>query len=291
MKKNILLALVLLLTCGYASAEDWQEIDSRPHNVRVYVDMDSIRTGRNDHELLYAARYTVPGETEKLIYLRTDTKTNQLGIIDVDEVANTEYRPIRKLTNPRAFMKDIDESFFLKPLHDYISALSMNEDFIKNSNGVYWLYKAKQNGSGSNYVNVNYKGSYTSTPSERLNIEITDNPTAIKDEFITYSNTDNAPNEAISNYLSLTCKQINANWMPPVTSVDRRTIVNVSINNKGQLEYYDMVESSGDTKTDDSVLQALKSAQPYTKLPANNVHSMLFRFVFERTPYGHIVVY
>lgn len=275
MKKNILLSAFLLLSCVGVNAADWRLVDTQPNNVRLYVDMDSIKLGKTDNEYLYAAKYTAINKPEQLLYLKTDTKTNKLGIIKVEDYSDESYRPVRNLSNPHVYMKDIEEGYFLKPLHDCILAISRNEQLAVGDNG---LYVAKNSRINENEQHLAYK--------------TTENPTIVKDEFINYVNTNNAPNNTIRGYLVATCQKIDSNWFPPSTNSQSRVVINASINKKGELDSYDVIESSGDDRIDKSAIKALQDAQPYAKLPANDsTYAMYFKFVFEKGEYGKRVVY
>lgn len=275
MKKNILLSLVMLLSCGYANSADWRLVDTQPHNVELYIDMDSVKTGKTDNEYLYAAKFAVPGGVEKTMYLKTDAKANKLGIIRVEHTASSEYRPVRNLSNPHVFMKDVDDDNFLKSLQDCIIALYKNEELVMGDNGLFVVHKDTKD----------YNDKVLVYRSES-------NPTIIKDEFISYTNNNGSPNQAISDYLVAACKKIDSVWYPPQTSSDKRVIVKASINKKGMLDSYEITESSGDDRIDNSAIKALTNAQPYAKLPASeSTYAMYFKFVFDRTTVGKKVVY
>ena len=268
MKKNILLSLVLLLSCTSAIAENWQYVDVNNNEIELYVDLDSLKTGKNNNEYLYAARYSVKGAPEKVVYLKSDIETGKLGIIRADDYTDDSYRPVRNLSNPHVYMKDVNDRSFLKPLHEYV--LSMAKDNT---------YLASQKNYDLKYSNDNLV--YNSDSG------------ILREEFISYTY-DNKISPEIRNYLITTCEQLKANWMPPNVGYDTRTIVKATIKNDGSLFDYSILETSGNLQIDNSVVKALKTSVPYAKLPKENgkeVFSMDFKFVFEGGNIAKRVVY
>lgn len=281
MKKNLLLSFVLLLTCLCANAEDWRLVDTNSANVRMYVDMDSIKINDKQTQYAYAARYTVKDSPEKLIYLKTDVNSGKLGVIKAENYNSEKYRPVRNLTDAHVYMKDVADDYFLKPLNDYILAIAKNDAVDGGINGVY----AVQN-DGINYNEYNTDLSYK--------LQDGKNGEALKEELISHKgyNENVTDNAIINTYLANTCEQINANWLPQKVTNFTRTVVAAEINKKGKLISYKIIESSGDKVIDASVINALEKTQPYSKLPTtDNVYSMIFKFVFERSPLGKSVVY
>ena len=281
MKKSLLLSLVMLLSCVSANAADWRPIDTKTDTVKMYVDMDSIKVNKDQTQYAYAARYSVKGGPEKLLYLKTDTTNDKLGIIRVEDYSDETYRPVRNLSEAHTYMKDLAEDYFLKPLNDCILAISRNGIVEEGENGMYVVQGESINNEDDQKPLV-YK-----LDKKKSNEGITE-------EFISHKgyNENVSDNEIVDKYLAETCEMLNTKWLPTKVTSFTRTIVSAEINKKGKLISYKIIEPSGDDAIDASVINALEKAQPYKKLPATDViYSMTFKFVFERAPFGKSVVY
>lgn len=281
MKKGLLLSLVMLLSCAAANASDWRLVDTKTDTVRMYVDMDSIKVNDKQTQYAYAARYSVKGNPEKLVYLKTDTTNDKLGIIRVEDYDDETYRPIRNLSEAHAYMKDVPADYFLKPLNDCILAISKNQTVAEGTNGMYVV-------KGESVDNNEYETTWSYKLAENKNGE------SLKEELVSHKgyNENISSSEIVNQYLAETCELLNANWLPTKVTSFTRTIVNAEINKKGKLVSYRIIEPSGDDAIDASVINALEKAQPYGKLPAKDaIYSMKFKFVFDRSPLGKSVVY
>ena len=132
MKKSILLSLVLLLSCLSSDAVCWQKVNTGSDNTVMYIDEDSVRQGQNGGEYLYAIRYSVKNSPEKTVYLKSDYNKKLIGVIRVEDYTEDDYRPAMNLTNAHVFMKPVEDTPFLEPIHYYIASERMNTMYAKN---------------------------------------------------------------------------------------------------------------------------------------------------------------
>lgn len=262
MKKNIILLLVMLLSAVSANAENWQPISTSFPDTKLYIDLDSVKYPQED-ECLYALKYQVAGNPEKIAYIKSNLKTNYLGIIRVVDSDTVQYRPVAELNEPHVFMKQIPENSFLNDVQRYASAL------------------------GNGYA----------LASDEFTAEYRGQKPLLRDDLVIAYNEQNPyyTNASVQSYLVRTCKQLEANWQPPATTHATRNILYVTIGRDGSLLDYKMIEGSGDDTTDRSVISAAERTVPYAKLPNigdnKEVYSMDFKFVFEHDMVRKSVVY
>lgn len=257
MKKILFLLTVVLFSGLSSNAMNWQPVSTNNPNVDLYIDVDSFRK-IGDNECLYAIKYSIDNGSEKVAYIKSDSKTGYLGIINSGDFELDKYRPNAVFSEPHVFMKPIKDNSFLKFSHDYAIALASGYTVAQNnSNAVYY-----GNGSfNSGEVPVAYKPHLTP--------------------------------EQMEGYVIQTCELLEANWNPPESGNGSRAILRVTICNDGSLLKYSFEETSGDPVTDRSVIAAAEKTVPFPKFPqiAKDAYSLDFRFVFEHDVVRKSVVY
>ena len=270
MKKSILLALALLLTCSTVKAVDWQYVETNSYDTELYIDADSIRKGSNSGEYLYAVKFSKGGSLEKVVYVKSDYKNNLIGIIWTEDYDKDTYRPSRNLTNPHVYMKHLDDDKVIYLAHEQIASLIGDDRYAKNL-------------KNNEVIPVNYTR-------EDVVLRDFDNAEVLNNNEVLVSN---SGLDATQSYLVKTCQMIDANWFPPKTQDDTITIVLASIGRKGDIISYNFLQSSGDELTDKSVIDALYRTKPYLPLPTDDskIGSMEFKFVFHNSASNKRVVY
>lgn len=256
MKKSIFLLMVMLMSGVCANAVNWQPVSTSFPYTDLYIDLDSIKYPQ-ENECVYALRYRVANNPEKIAYIKSNFDNNYVGIIRVADPED-DYRPNAVLNNPRVFMKPIPEDSFLNDVHKYALA---------NSKG-YTLAEAPAVYHGEKPI--------------------------LRDDLLVAYQGENALNANVQSYLEKTCKILEKNWQPPATGRMTRTIIYTTIGADGSLLNYQISESSGDDTTDRSVISAVERTVPYMKLPKlgdKEVYSMDFKFVFEHDLVRKSVVY
>lgn len=121
--KRFLLSLVLLAAPAYAV--NWEMIDTDVPNFSLYVDDDSFMYANND-ECYYAIRYKEGDKPQKIAYLKSNTKTNYIGVIQTGDYETDVYKPQIVFRNAHVFMKPVKENSFLNHVHQY--AVTMRKD-------------------------------------------------------------------------------------------------------------------------------------------------------------------
>lgn len=254
MKKSILLLMIMMLSGVCVNAVDWQPVSTNNPGIDLYIDLDSIQKISNN-ECLYAIKYSVDGAEDKVAYIKSDSKTGYLGIINSGDYEADKYKPNAVFSEPHVFMKPISEGSFLKFPHDFVIAMTSGNVVAKNRI------------DGSNYSSAN---------------EIP----------VSYYKNDKLSPE-MEGYVIKTCKLLEENWNPPESGNGSRAIVRVTIGNDGSLLNYVFEETSGDVMTDRSVISALKNTVLYPKFPdiVKDAYSLDFRYVFEHDVIRKSVVY
>lgn len=120
MRKIFLLLMTLVLfSCGYCSAIDWQSVDADNVNLNLYVDRDSVKN-INPWEYLYAIKYRIGYKPEQVAYIRSNYNNNYIGVIQVRPYNINEYKPQAVFANPRVFMKPVSQESFLVYAHRWV---------------------------------------------------------------------------------------------------------------------------------------------------------------------------
>jgi hypothetical protein len=106
-------------------------IDTDIPNLDLYIDTDSI-VYLNDDECLYSIRYKEVNKPEKYAYLKSNSSTNYIGIIQTGEAGVDTYKPQIVYRNTHVFMKQVPENSFLSYVHEYATT-RMDSDNLAQS--------------------------------------------------------------------------------------------------------------------------------------------------------------
>lgn len=115
MKKKILVFLALLMSSLSAYSADWQPVLSE--GVELFVDVDSIKYV-NSEECYYTVRYG----NEKVAYIKSNYKTNYIGVIRVEDYDENLYNPSYVFTN-HVFMKPLKAESFLNATDNFVGLI------------------------------------------------------------------------------------------------------------------------------------------------------------------------
>lgn len=257
MKKFILLFSVMLMSGLCANAANWQPLYTIFPNLNLYVDNDSIKQ-LNDEECYYAVKYSINNEPEQVSYLKSNVRTNYIGVIRTDDFIEENYRPNAVFANPHVFMKPLQKNSFLNTAHNYIVSVMPS-------------MKIAASGDGSELPAVSRH-----TPG--------------KNTLVSYSANFN---QDIQSYVATTCELLNSNWNAPASGYNTVGIAKVTIGADGSLVDCSLLESSGDETTDRSIISAIEKTVPYPKFPssAGPTRSLDFQFVFDKDLVRQTVVY
>ena len=133
MKKSLLLLIFLLMSGSIVNAMDWIPVDTNDSNFYLYVDTDSIKNV-NPHEYLYAIKYQLGENIEKVAYLKSNIETNYMGVIRSEIFDVSNYHPKSTFANVHVYMKPVDNESFLALAHNYVSKLYSQENENPNIN-------------------------------------------------------------------------------------------------------------------------------------------------------------
>ena len=265
MKKKLFLLTCLLLAGIKVGAVDWQPVETSVPNVNVYIDMESVKKINND-ECLYAIKYSVNDKPEQVAYIKSNSKTNYVGIIQSGDYEIEKYKPNAVFAEPHVFMKPIKEGSFLGAVHNYAIASLQGPTIVQ-----------KQDAISTNEYDAVYN-----------------KPVLRDDLMVAYNNSgDLYSNAEFRDYVTRTCKILEQNWTPPESGHNTRAILLVSIGADGSLLDYSFAETSGDNITDRSIISAVEKSVPYPGFPkvAKDAYSLKFQFVFEHDLLKKSVVY
>ena len=90
------------------------------------------------------------------------------------------------------------------------------------------------------------------------------NSTKIEQPFET---SQDEPEEMFRDYMKTMQTSIKKNWNPPKGDTSRQVVLFFKIAKDGSLKNYSVLQSSGNDKTDEAAIEALKAAAPFAPLP------------------------
>ena len=260
MKKLFLLSALILFSALSANAVNWQPLEVATPNIDVYVDRDTIKA-INSYEYYYAIRYQVYGQPEKIAYIKANSKTNLVGIIESGDFELENYRPNAVFATPHAFMKPLKEDSFLYYANDTVAQIALNTVLAE-----------------SEYKSLSYNRYGTNIPvSYRVSRNAKDYMTPAD----------------LENYLSKASALIKENWNPPASAYGTRTTIKATIGNDGSLQGFKIIDSSNNDTNDRSVISALEKTVifPRYTVEDSDVDALDFQFIFVKDLVKKSVVY
>lgn len=257
MKKIILLLLVMLMSGACVNAANWQPLYTIFPNLNLYIDTDSVKQ-LNDEECYYAVKYSINNEPEQVSYLKSNVRTNYIGVITTTDFIEENYRPNAVFANPHVFMKPLANNSFLNTAHSFVVSMM--------------------------------PGMKIAASGDKSDLPAVSRHTPGRNTLVSYSATFN---QDIQSYVATTCELLNSNWNAPSSGYNTQGIAKVTIGADGSLIDCSLLESSGDETTDRSIISAIEKTVPYPKFPssAGPARSLDFQFVFDKDIVKQAVVY
>lgn len=293
MKKSLLLLMFLLMSGSYASAMDWIPVDTYDSNFYLYVDTDSIKNV-SPQEYLYAIKYQLGENVERVAYLKSNLKTNYIGVIRSENFDENNYHPKSIFANAHVYMKPVDNESFLSLAHNYLSKLYLqeNENSNINSNDT-----QKDAFTPDNSVDEKQVEKLNEAKPEIRGIDNSSSDKNIESNNDTINNNKTVnvkkinPQEVqvlsqatdLKDYVSEISSKLDKNWQPPKSGQNSQAIVILTIGKDGSLQKYDIAKSSGDDATDRSIISAAEKSVPYAKFSEikKGMDNVKLQFVFE----------
>ena len=127
--KKFLLSIALLASVLPVCAVNWEMIDTDIPNLNLYIDTDSLMY-INNNECYYAIRFKEGEKQERFAYLKSNSATNYIGVIQTGDYGLDPYRPQVVFRNVHVFMKPIKENSFLSYAHEYTTIARQEMDNI-----------------------------------------------------------------------------------------------------------------------------------------------------------------
>lgn len=248
--KKFLLFSALLISIVPVFGADWQFIDTENPNINMFIDKDSIRqTG--SQEFIYAVRYQIGTEDEKVVYLKSDYVKNYQGIITSQNYDESKYNPSKVLSSYHVFMKPVEETSMISFAHKYA--------------GVDMKVAQEQNPSEVQ------SSVYTGTKGNII-------PTAYQQTTVA----------SVDLYVKNVLDKIQQNWNPPKSGRHSLAKIVLTIDANGSLLNYRFSKLSGDKAADRSIISAIEKSVPFEMFPligkkVNNVNIKIdFKYGFIR---------
>lgn len=257
MKKFFFILSMFLLSAIPACAVDWQIVETNIPNFNLYIDVDSIKQLK-DQQYVYAIKYNYSEKIPKVAYLKSDLRSNYIGIIQAEDFDAVSYHPTAVFATPHVFMKPINDNSFLTFTHNYLSDIYGTSSAQKTDLSV-------------------KKAEAVPVPQKEIKKEKAETPVSYK----TAKYTQSQVSVNMEDYVTAVSAELQKNWNPPASGRKTQAIVIISAGNDGGLYRYHFAKSSGDEATDRSILSAIKQTVPFPKFAKTNQNLKNFQFVFD----------
>lgn len=132
--KKILLLGALLFSVLPVNAVNWTELKTDIPNLDLYVDTDSLLSINND-ECYYAIKYKAGNKPEKYAYLKSNSATDYVGVIQVNDI-DVPYSPNAVFKNPHVFMKPVKQDTILSYAHTYVTYRFKEDSIAQKNNSI-----------------------------------------------------------------------------------------------------------------------------------------------------------
>lgn len=292
MKKSLLLLIFLLMSGSVVKAVDWIPVDTNDSTFYLYVDTDSIKNV-SPQEYLYAIKFQKGENYERVAYLKSNIKTNSIGIIKSEIFDEDNYRPKSVFSNVHVYMKPVESDSFLTLAHNYVSKLYTaekdNEKNVEVKKDAFTPENVKAEKS------IDQQKETVSKPEIRgISINSEEKKEDVKkivvQEKIEVPNKIQPQNSQIvsnakdlNEYVLEISSKLEKNWQPPKSGQNTQAIVILTIGKDGSLQKYDIAKSSGDKATDRSIISAAEKCVPFAKYVnmKTSVNNIKLQFVFE----------
>lgn len=231
MIKRIAVLSLLSLVCSLAfsskaNAQDWVRINIKDSKSYVYLDHDSIK--RNEKTLFYVVRFKDEKGVEKLVFVKSDTSEDIIGIIKTKDYDSKAYVTPKSWKGAHAFMKKVDDDSFLKQ----VNIFAQNETALQQAMAARQLRRQSLD-----------------TAKEE----------AYKKFDLKYP--------GMREYVSSVEKQVKANWKPPIEHEKLVTKIKFKVSREGKLVSTEIIQSSSDKKYDEKALEAVNKTAPFKPFP------------------------
>lgn len=296
MKKSLLLLIFLLMSGSIVKAVDWIPVDTNDSTFYLYVDTDSIKNV-SPQEFLYAIKFQKGESYEKVAYLKSNIKTNYVGIIKSEIFDEDNYRPKSVFSNVHVYMKPVESDSFLTLAHNYVSELytqeKENNNISNNSSEVKQDAFTPENVEAETPVvqknetasKPKIRGINSNTEEKKAEIQ----KTAVKDTNEVQNKIQPQNSQIVSNakdlneYVLEISSKLEKNWQPPKSGQNTQAVIILTIGKDGSLQKYDIAKSSGDNATDRSIISAAEKCVPYAKFSEikKDADNVKLQFVFE----------
>ncbi len=258
--KKILLLTLILFSANIAGAVNWQYVDTGNPNINMFIDKDSIRPA-GEKIFLYAVRYQVGKEPEKVVYLKSDYTKNYLGVINAEDYSDETYRPNANLASPHVFMKPLKDDSFLSYAHKlaFSDTKSPEQKIVTKQTADY----VENNPSEKPVAFKKYNSS--------------------KDDVALHARPQ-VYTELVDNYVRSVRTKLEQNWQPPKSGKNTLAKITLVISPDGELLGYRFTKLSGNKENDISIVQTLKNSAPFDAFPKldKKVNNINLRLEFSR---------
>lgn len=118
MKKKLLVLAMCLISTVSANAATWVELDSGNNNIQTFIDKDSIKCVEKN-VCTYSVLYKKGKDDPKIVYLKSDYKTDKTGVIRAEYYNEDKYNPAYYSKHTSAYMKSVVDNAIFASAHAY----------------------------------------------------------------------------------------------------------------------------------------------------------------------------
>lgn len=234
MKKKLLILAMCLFTTLSANAATWVAMDSGNDRIQIFIDNDSIKYIEED-VCTYAVLYKRGNDEPKVVYMKSDYKTDKTGVVRVEDFKEEKYNPGYYSKHAKAYMKDILDNATFISAHEYA--------YQKHQSMTAKAPEATQEPTKENVKPVaNYEEKDTS---KELAVNLFD-------AYITQLKSD-----------------IFENWKTSKDTVNQTVDLIISVNSDGSYNGYRIYDTTSSEKARRAAVAAVNLTAPFAPFPQN----------------------
>ena len=234
MKKKLLILAMCLFSAISANAASGVALDSGNDDIQIFIDNDSIKYIDEDI-CTYAVLYKKGEELPKVVYMKSDYKTDRTGVVRVEDFRERKYNPGFYSKHSSAYMKNITDNAIFTSAHEYA--------FQSH-------YK----------VTTQYPEAKQEPVKENIR------PVA---NYIEKDTTQEMAVGLYEAYVEQLKKDIFENWKTSKDTINQTVNLIISVNSDGSYNGYKIYDSTSNEKARRAAVAAVNLTAPFARFPQN----------------------
>ncbi len=234
MKKKLLLLAMALCTALSANAATWVALDSGNDDIQIFIDSDSVKYISNN-SCTYAVLYKKGDDTPKIVYMKSDYKTDKAGVIRTEDYKEKDYNPSYYSKHTNAYMKSIMDNATFTSAHAY--AFQTHQQAMLQQVQAKEMVRAQNTKAVANYVPKNTE--------KEMAVNLFDA------------------------YIEQIKSDIYANWNTSQKTINETVNLIISVNSDGSYNGYKIFDTTSSEDAKRAAVAAVNLTAPFAPFPKN----------------------